>query len=98
MSVPEKQAPPDVLFSWLFAAPAVPFQPIGACNRLEQNYSGGTNSLTTRLCGVFLLLVGMPIHRMSFFSFDMIPMAISTLRASYTLRRMFFFVEGEHRP
>lgn len=39
-------------------------------------------------------LVGRPIQRISFFSLEMIFIAIKTLRASYTRRRMFFWSIG----
>ena len=39
---------------------------------------------------IYLLFRGRPLHCISFLSLDMISIAMRTLRASYTLRRMFF--------
>lgn len=48
-------------------------------------------SLTSSLAHSLAELVGNPIHRISFFSFAMICIAIRTFSASYTLRRIFFW-------
>lgn len=46
---------------------------------------------TSRFWHSWAELVGRPIHLISFFSFEMIFMAMSTLSASYTRRRIFFW-------
>ncbi len=50
-----------------------------------------TQLLTSRFWHSCAELVGSPIHFISFFSLEMMFMAIRTLRASYTRRRMFFW-------
>lgn len=57
---------------------------------LEQN-DGRCSSSTSRFWHSCAELVGRPIHLISFFSLEMMFMAMSTLSASYTRRRMFFW-------
>uniref|UniRef100_A0A182ITX8 Uncharacterized protein n=1 Tax=Anopheles atroparvus TaxID=41427 RepID=A0A182ITX8_ANOAO len=62
-----------------------------SCPWYELIYQSSFSNPSPSLHSCWVLVVGSPCQRMSFFSFEMIFMTISSLRAAYTHRRMFFW-------
>ena len=76
---------------WLLSGPPqhTMMQDVLPCLHSQKHTNG--KGLTSRCWHSCKELVGRPIHLISFFSFEMMFIAISTFSASYTRRRMFLW-------